>query len=82
MLSGFSVDRRVDDSLTISHLLFANDTLILCEAVPEHLTHLRYILLWLEASSGLWVNLGKSELVQVGDVSHLELLANILGCKT
>uniref|UniRef100_A0A2N9GHU0 Uncharacterized protein n=1 Tax=Fagus sylvatica TaxID=28930 RepID=A0A2N9GHU0_FAGSY len=71
-------NRRVDDPLTISHLLFADDTLILCEAVPEHLTHLRYILLWLEASSGLRVNLGKFELVQVGDVPHLELLANIL----
>ncbi len=28
------------------------------------------------------MNLGKSELVQVGDVPHLELLADILGCKT
>jgi hypothetical protein len=28
------------------------------------------------------VNLGKSELVQVGEVPHLEELADILGCKT
>ena len=82
LLSGFSVGKRVDDPLTISHLLFANDTFIFCEVVPEHLTHLRYILLWFEATLGLRVNLGKSKLVEVGDVPYLELLADILGCKT
>jgi hypothetical protein len=45
-------------------------------------TYQRHILIWFEATSGLRINLGKSELVQVGDVPHLELLADILGCKT
>ena len=36
LLSGFSVGRRVDDPLTISHLLFANDTFIFCEIGRAH----------------------------------------------
>ncbi len=70
LLSGFSVNKAVDDPLMISHLLFTDDTLIFCEVVPEHLTHLWSILIWFEATSGLWINLGKSELVQVEDVPH------------
>ena len=82
MISGFSVSRDSHDPLLISHLLFADDTLIFCEATPEHLSHLRSLLLWFEATSGLRINLGKSELVQVGEMPLLEELADILGCKT
>ena len=63
MLSGFAVSRNVQDPLPISHLLFADDTLIFCEANDEHIDYLRSILVWFEATSGLRVNLGKSELV-------------------
>jgi hypothetical protein len=82
LLSGFSVGGEESVPLKISHLLFADDTLIFCEANPDSLTYLRVILTCFEASSGLRVNLGKSELVQVGEVPHLEALADILGCKT
>jgi hypothetical protein len=82
MLSGFAVSRNVNDPLLISHLLFADDTLIFCEADSGHIAHLRSILVWFEAISGLRVNLGKSELVQVGEVPFLEELADILGCQT
>uniref|UniRef100_A0A2N9I5C4 Reverse transcriptase domain-containing protein n=1 Tax=Fagus sylvatica TaxID=28930 RepID=A0A2N9I5C4_FAGSY len=82
LLSGFAVSRNVIDPLLISHLLFADDTLIFCEANSEHIVHLCSILLWFEAISGLRVNLGKSELVQVGEVPFLEELADIMGCKT
>ena len=82
MISGFSVSRDIHDPLLISHLLFTDDTLIFCEATSDHLSHLRSILIWFEATSGLRINLGKSELVQVGEVPLLEELADILGCKT
>lgn len=42
---------------------------------------LRCILCGFEAVSGLKINLGKSELFQVGLVPNLEDLAWILGCK-
>jgi hypothetical protein len=82
LLSGFPVGREASDPLKISHLLFADDTLIFCEANPDSLTYLWVMLTCFEATSGLRVNLGKSELIQVGEVPHLEELANILGCKT
>jgi hypothetical protein len=82
MIFGFSVSRDNHAPLLISHLLFANDTLIFCEATPDHLSHLHSLLIWFEAISRLRINLGKSELVQVGEVPLLEELADILGCKT
>ena len=79
LLSGFSVGGEVSNPLQISHLLFANDTLIFCEVSSDNLIYLRAILTWFEATSRLRVNLGKSELGQVGEVPHLKFLADILG---
>lgn len=66
----------------MSHFLFADDTLIFCDANPDHLLHLRYVLTWFEVITGLCVNLRKFDLVPVGFVNDIESLANILGCKT
>jgi hypothetical protein len=68
-------------NVTISHLFFADDTLILCKACPIQLSHLRSILLLFEAPSGLKANLAKSELILVGNVPHAGSLARILGCR-
>ncbi len=37
--------------------------------------------MWFQAASGLKINLGKSELVPVGNVPDVEGLAAVLGCK-
>ena len=65
----------------VFHLLFADDTLIFCEADLDQILLLRMILIWFEAVSGLKINLGKSELVPVGVVHNFDLLLNVLGCK-
>ena len=67
--------------MAVSHLLFADDTLIFCEADLEQILILRMILIWFEAVSGLKINLSKSELVLVGVVHNIDLLLNVLGCK-
>jgi hypothetical protein len=82
LLFGFSVGNLNSAPLEVSHLLFVDDTLIFCEADPDHLFYLQSILIWFEATSGLRINLGKSELVQVGEVPCIEELTDILGCKT
>jgi hypothetical protein len=66
----------------ISHLLFADDTIIFCDAVPEQLLHIRMILSCFEAVIGLLVNLSKSEMVPVGKVDNMSSLADLLCCRT
>ena len=75
LLEGFSIGNSI-----FSHLLFADDTLIFCDAFPSHLHHLRGLFVCFEGVSGLKVNLDKSELVHVGNVSQVGRLARILGC--
>jgi len=65
---------------TLSHLLFADDILIFCNAFPSQLHYLRSLFLLFEATSGLKVNLAKSNLIPVGNVDQVESLADILGC--
>ncbi|XP_019074375.1 uncharacterized protein LOC109122301 [Vitis vinifera] len=72
---------RGGEELAVSHLLFADDTLIFCEARREQLANLSWILAWFEAASGLRINLAKSVLIPVGEVDELEELAAELGCR-
>ena len=80
-IKGFSVGCPEEESLNISHLLFADDTLIFCKADPLQLRYLKGVFIWFQAVSGLKINLGKSELVPVGEEVVVEELAGILGCK-
>jgi len=79
-LSGFSVGSSSQVAMKVSHLLFADDTLIFCDPVVDQVRDLRCLLLCFEAVSGLRINLSKSEMVPVGEVGDVEELASILGC--
>jgi len=81
LLSGFSGGIRDNKALVVNHLLFADDTLIDCGAQAEHVRNLRCTFLFIEVVSGLMINLGKSELVPIGEVDGVESLAHILGCR-
>ena len=65
----------------ISHLLFANDTILFCDASREQLLSIRLALSCFQAFTGLKVNVGKSEIVLVGEVYNLAELASILHCR-
>ena len=67
--------------LTMSHLLFANDTLIFCDADSNHIDVLYGILARFEVVLGLKINLGKLEWVPIGDVPNMEELVEMLGCR-
>jgi hypothetical protein len=56
--------------------------LVFCGANPNHLGHLRVLLLFFKADSSLKVNLGKSVLVPIGNVDNMGELTGILGCGT
>ena len=80
-LSGCNIRGGSGLPLNISHLFFADDTIIFCEARKDHLTHLSWILFWFEAASGLRINLAKSEIIPVGEVVEMEVLAVELSCR-
>jgi hypothetical protein len=80
-LLGFSVRSKDNAKLLVSHLLFANDTLIFCEANSDHLRNLRYVFLCFEAVSKFKINLEKSKLVPVGVVEEVKRLGRYSGCK-
>ena len=65
-LSGIRVANGRGEDLAISHLLYADDTLIFCEDDLEQLKFLSWILMWFEAMSGLKINLAKSEIIPIG----------------
>ena len=74
-MSSFSVENSVGSTIMVSHLLFADDTLVMCDADIDQM-FLRLILSWFEIVSGLKINLDKSELVPMGVVPNSEMLVD------
>lgn len=56
------------NELRVSHILFAEDTLIFCGAGYDHLRYLRMVLFCFEAILDLKINLSKFKPVSVGNV--------------
>ena len=77
LIGGFKI---ADYFPLISHLHFANDTLILCEATKEQVKNMKAILICCEALSSLKVNFFESKLVgiRVGNI-NIKKLADLLG---
>ena len=67
--------------ILISHLLFTDDIIIPCDASREQLLSIRLALTYFQAFTGLKVNVGKSEIVPIREVSNIHNLANILQCR-
>ena len=65
----------------MTHLLYADYTIIFCEAEQKQLCHIRIILVIFEACSGLKVNWRKSSIFHIKEVQQIQALANILKCK-
>jgi hypothetical protein len=81
LVAGFSIGPANNSGLRVTHLLFADDTLIFCDAEEEQLRNLRCLFLCFEAASGLKINLSKSEIVPIGEVQNIDSLASIFDCR-
>ena len=79
LLSGFRADGRRGGEECISHL-FANDTILSCDADVEQIIHVQLLLICFQAVSSLKVNVAKSKMVHIGEVNNVHTLAEILGC--
>ncbi|WMV13686.1 hypothetical protein MTR67_007071 [Solanum verrucosum] len=80
-IRGFIVNEGNSLGVSISHLQYADDTLVFCEAEKEQLKHLRVIFILFEAVSELHINWEKSFIYPVNEVPEISTLANILGGK-
>ena len=65
------MSRSVVAEMKISHLLFADDTIVFCDNDCEQIVNLRCILIWFQAVSGLRINLAKSSILSVGCVDNI-----------
>ena len=72
-LTGCRVKGRGGEGVQLTHLLYADDTLIFCAASKDQLAHLSWVLMWFEVISSLRINLDKSEIIPVGRVENLEV---------
>ncbi|WMV39938.1 hypothetical protein MTR67_033323 [Solanum verrucosum] len=76
---GFDVAREGTERLEVTHLQYADDTLIFCDAEEEQLKYLRVILVLFEGISGLHINWRKSMMYPINQVNNMSCLASILG---
>ena len=81
LLHGFRADGRQGGGECVSHLLFADDTILFGDADVEQILHVQMLLLCFQAMTGLKVNGLKSEMVPIGEVHNVHVLAEILGCR-
>jgi len=83
LIAGFCLSRPGSDLavMKISHLLFADDTIVGCDNDCEQIVNLRYILIWFQVMSSLRINLAKSSILPVGSVDNIQILVGLLGCK-
>ena len=79
LVKGFAVENA---NIEVTHLQFADDTILFCGASLDHLQNLRCILKCFEFLSSLKINYDKCELIGVRtESSHIAFLANVFGCK-
>lgn len=76
-LGGFQVS---SNGIRVSHLQFADDTLVFLDADIAQVRYLKYLLLTYAMASGLHTNFAKTSLFAVGDVPNMEALTEIMGC--
>jgi hypothetical protein len=66
----------------ITHLQYAEDTLILIQNSDEDIANLKFLLMFFEDMSGLKINYHKSEVIVVGQCEEEQTrIANLFNCK-
>ena len=74
-LEGILINGSRSEDTLISHLLFADDTLIFCKPEVDKVGYLRSILVLFEVMLRLKINLSKSVLIPIGEMPEPNNLA-------
>ena len=80
-IQGFHVGPVNSSGIRVSHLLFTDDTILFCDVSKEQILSIKLVLTCFQAFTSLKVNVGKSEIIPIGEVRNIQSLANILQCK-
>lgn len=79
ILRGYSVEHS---SVEVSHLHFADDSIVFCDSTVNEIESLKAILWWFELMSGSKINYDKCEMISIRtDSSLLGDLDYCFGCK-
>ncbi|XP_019263769.1 PREDICTED: uncharacterized protein LOC109241488 [Nicotiana attenuata] len=81
MVKGAKIGKTDQEGMMLTHNLYADDSLLFCEADKAQMLYLRGVLLCFEAVTGLKVNLAKSSIFSINADECVEDLANITGCR-
>ena len=73
------MDSSAQNDLEITHLQYADDTLIFCEAMTGQMLILGVIFIIFEAISDFHINWGKSSIYPINEVARVESLARVSG---
>ncbi|CAN1781905.1 Putative ribonuclease H protein At1g65750 [Linum perenne] len=65
----------------VNHILYADDTLVFCDAEESQVRYLLAGLICFECISGLKINIHKSTMFAVGEVVNASYLAEVFGCE-
>nr|XP_016501300.1 PREDICTED: uncharacterized mitochondrial protein AtMg01250-like [Nicotiana tabacum] len=77
-LEGFKVGNEEGNFVIVSHLLYADDTLIFSGAEKSQVLYLNLTLMIFEAISGLHMDMMKSTIYLVNTVPNLDELAKVM----
>nr|XP_029148315.1 uncharacterized protein LOC114925208 [Arachis hypogaea] len=70
------------DSIPLSHLQFADDTILFCPPKEETIRNYKRLMRFFELMSGLSINFDKSSLIPINcEEQWVERMCNLLGCK-
>ncbi|KAL3349958.1 hypothetical protein AABB24_022819 [Solanum stoloniferum] len=79
-IEGFKGGSPTGNNVTVSHLLYADDTLLFCGADRSQVIKLNLILHIFEVVSGLHTNMSKSTIYPINSVPNLVEQAGIMCC--